>query len=261
MLNSRRSCPTGLACILNHRQERMPLPLSLAPSISLHLPLPLPHRFYFSLDSERTAGWKQRIRKKNKGRQPKRIQRQICGCPPAAPKSKQQKSVSEKDKFNKTQTHWSGRSGSRALPQSLSALTTFILTLFQLPQPRDRSTCWAENTTPKVFYKIIFKRSLKSEKEKWEEEIPGTRVLCLLRIREKVRAQGFPRSAPALRAREGPYSCQSLDRMATITPPPQGGSTAAYPHGHCLIPGRQSGLSLRKMWEAIQPPSAIVTNK
>lgn len=247
MLNSRRSCPTGLACILNHRQERMPLPLSLAPSISLHLPLPLPHRFYFSLDSERTAGWKQRIRKKNKGRQPKRIQRQICGCPPAAPKSKQQKSVSEKDKFNKTQTHWSGRSGSRALPQSLSALTTFILTLFQLPQPRDRSTCWAENTTPKVFYKIIFKRSLKSEKEKWEEEIPGTRVLCLLRIREKVRAQGFPRSAPALRAREGPYSCQSLDRMATITPPPQGGSTAAYPHGHCLIPGRQSSLSLRKM--------------
>ena len=106
---------------------------------SVHLaphPLPLPHCFYFSLDSERTAGWKQRIRKKNKWRQPKRIQRQICGCPPAAPKSKPQKSVSEKDEFNKTQTHWSGRSGSRALPQSLSALTTFILTFSAPPTKR-----------------------------------------------------------------------------------------------------------------------------
>ena len=124
---------------------------SLPLSISLHLSFPLPHLFYFSLVSKRTAGWKQRIGKKNKGRQPKRIQRQICGCPPAVPKWKQQKSVSEKDGFNKTQTRWSGRSGSRDLPQSLSALTTFILTLFQLPQPRDQPTCWAENTTPKVF--------------------------------------------------------------------------------------------------------------
>ena len=156
MQDSRRSCPTGLAGILNHGQGRMPLPLSLAPSISLHLPLPLPHCFYFSLDSERTAGWKQRIRKKNKWRQPKRIQRQICGCPPAAPKSKPQKSVSEKDEFNKTQTHWSGRSGSRALPQSLSALTTFILTFSGPPTKRPIHLLgWKYN--PKGFYKIIYK--------------------------------------------------------------------------------------------------------